>query len=150
VTRRLTETELRAWQALLHAHHDVTSRLDAELRRDHELSLGAYDVLLRLARADGGSLAMTELAKRVMVSPSTLTRKVDGLTARGLIERMRGRPDARVVLVGLTAEGRRLVRRAATTHLRGIREHFAARLTDEQLRAVASSLEVIAGTHEDH
>ncbi len=71
VQARLSETELRAWQALLHAHHDVTRRLDAELREEHGLSLGAYDVLLRLARAPGRALHMTELAKRVMLSPRT-------------------------------------------------------------------------------
>src|SRR5205823_5102817 len=36
----LTETELRAWQALLHAHHHVTRKLDAELRQEHGLSFG--------------------------------------------------------------------------------------------------------------
>ena len=130
----LTETELRAWQALLHAHHHVTRRLDADLRQEHGLSFGDYDVLLRLARATEGCMRMTELADRVMLSPSGLTRVVDRLVKDGLVRRDRFEGDARVMLVGLTDDGRRLLRRAARTHLRGIREHFTGRLGEPQLR----------------
>jgi hypothetical protein len=62
MSNELTDTELRAWQALLHAHHAVTSRLDAELRGAYGLSLADYDVLLRLANAGSPGLRMTELA----------------------------------------------------------------------------------------
>jgi DNA-binding MarR family transcriptional regulator len=146
----LTETELRAWQALLHAHHHVTRKLDAELRQEHGLSFGDYDVLLRLARASEGCLRMTELADRVLLSPSGLTRVVDRLVKDGVVRRDRFEGDARVMLVGLTDDGRRLLRRAARTHLRGIREHFTGRLTEPQLRNVASGLETVTGPHESH
>jgi DNA-binding MarR family transcriptional regulator len=147
---KLSATELRAWQALLHAHHDITRRLDAELRTEHELSFGAYDVLLRLARAPDRSLRMTELAERVMLSPSGLTRLVDQLSDEGLVRRERVPQDARGVMAQLTDRGRQVLRRAAKTHLRGIREHFTGRLSEGQLRALASALEVIAGSHEPH
>jgi DNA-binding MarR family transcriptional regulator len=150
VETRLTETELRAWQALLHAHHDVTERLDAELRGDHGLSFGAYDVLLRLARAPGRSLRMSELARRVWMSPSGLTRMVDRLEGQGLVERDRTEEDARVMLARLTERGREALRRAARTHLRGIRAHFTGLLSEAQLRNVASALEVVTGPHEPH
>jgi DNA-binding MarR family transcriptional regulator len=150
MSNELTDTELRAWQALLHAHHAVTSRLDAELRGAYGLSLADYDVLLRLANAGSPGLRMTELAERVMTSPSTLTRRVDGLVRDGLIERTRFERDSRVTLARLTPRGRGLVRRAAVVHLRGIREHFAGRLTDDQMRAVATALEVITGPHQPH
>src|SRR6266508_3886459 len=90
--------EMRAWQALLHAHHDVTRALDAELRDEHGLSMGTYDVLLRLARAPARTLRMTDLAARVMLSPSGLTRVVDQLVEAGLVERDRFEGDARVML----------------------------------------------------
>jgi DNA-binding MarR family transcriptional regulator len=147
---RLSETELRAWQSLLHAHHDVTRKLDTELRDEHGLTFGTYDVLLRLARAPDGRLRMTELAERVLMSPSGLTRMVDGLVRDGLVERGRSEKDARVMLVRLSPRGRELIRRAAKTHLRGIREHFTGRLTETQLRNVASALETITGPHKPH
>ena len=147
---RLTDLELEAWQALLHSHDQVTRRLDAELRREHGLSLSEYDVLLRLAQAPELRLRMTRLARRVLFSPSGLTRAVDRLVGAGLIERQRDPADARVVVARLTDHGRERLRSAAQTHVRGIRRHFTARLSESQLREVASALQVIAGPQEPH
>jgi DNA-binding MarR family transcriptional regulator len=147
---RLSDAELRAWQALLHAHQDVTAALDAELRSEHGLSMATYDVLVRLARAPDRSLNMSDLAARVMLSPSGLTRAVDRLVDQGLVTRTRSRDDGRVMLVTLADKGHRLVREAARSHLRGIREHFTGRLSATQLRDLASALEVVAGPHEPH
>ncbi|MDQ3690260.1 MAG: MarR family transcriptional regulator [Chloroflexota bacterium] len=147
---RLSNVELAAWQALLHAHEKVTKQLDAELRDGHDISLGDYDVLVRLARAPGRRLKMTELAQRAMLSPSSLTRVVDRLVERALVARDRSTADNRVVHASLTDVGRARVRAAARTHLRGIREHFTGQLTDKQLRRVADALQVITGPHEPH
>jgi DNA-binding MarR family transcriptional regulator len=147
---RLSEAELRAWQAFLHAHHDITRRLDAELRQEHGLSLEAYDVLLRLARADGQVLTMSELSKRVLARPSTLTHRVDRLVELGLVTRKRLVQDSRVVVASLTPAGLARVRRAARTHVRGIHEHFTGRLSETQLESVAETLEVIVGAHQPH
>lgn len=141
---------MRAWQALLHAHHQVVRTLDSELRHEHDLAFPEYDVLLRLARAPDRVLRMSELAQRVMLSPSGLTRLVDHLVAKGLVWRQTDPDDGRVALASLTEEGLRLVRRAARTHLRGIREHFTGRLSEAQLRGVASGLETVAGAHIPH
>jgi len=146
----LGDVELRAWQAFLHAHQRVIRRLDAELRAEHQLSMAEYDVLLRLARAKEPRLRMTELARRVMMSPSGLTRVVDRLVQRGLVHRERTDGDARVMLAHLTDDGRDALRRAAKTHVRGIREHFTDQLSRSQLRDVAVALERLAGPHEPH
>lgn len=141
---------MRAWQALLHAHHQVIRTLDRELRDEHGLPLAAYDVLLRLARAPGRALRMTDLAEKVMLSPSGLTRLVDRLVAKGLVQRRTDPEDARVALACLKETGLRQLKKAARTHLRGIREHFTGRLSEMQLRNVASGLETIAGPHLPH
>ncbi|HZI75978.1 MAG TPA: MarR family transcriptional regulator, partial [Gemmatimonadales bacterium] len=136
MTDKLTDAEMDAWQALLHAHHQITRTLDAELREEHDLTLGEYDVLLRLVRAPDRTLRMTEIAQRILISPSGLTRVVDGLEEKGWVQRRRDSDDARVVRARLTDAGREKVRKAARTHLRGIREHFTGRLSNAQLRAV--------------
>jgi DNA-binding MarR family transcriptional regulator len=147
---RLTDVEVRAWQALLHAHHDVVQALDRELRERHSLTFAEYDVLLRLGRAPERALRMSDLAERVLLSPSGITRLVDRLTAKALVERKPDPSDARVALASLTIEGSRSLRRAARTHLRGIREHFTSRMTETQLRGVAAGLEEVAGPHVPH
>lgn len=147
---RLRDDEMRAWQALLHSYHEVIRTLDRELRDEHDLTLASYDVLVRLARAPERSLRMTELARRVLITPSGVTRMIDGLVDRGMVRRKPAPDDGRVALASLTAAGLRTVRAAARTHLRGIQEHFTGKLSRTQLRAVASALEFIAGPHEPH
>src|SRR5688500_14803163 len=95
---RLDELELRAWQSLLHAHHDVVGRLDTELRGRHGITFSEYDVLLRLARAPERALTMGELAARTMLSPSGTTRLVDRLEASDLLVRLPAPGDGRVAL----------------------------------------------------
>lgn len=147
---RLTDLELEAWQAFLHAHEKVTKVLDAQLRDHHDIGLGDYDVLIRLARAPEDGLTMSQLAQRAMLSPSSLTRVVDRLVERGLVARDRSPADNRVVRGSLTETGRTRVRAAALTHLRGIREEFTSQLSVEQLGQVAAALQAIAGPHEPH
>lgn len=93
---------------------------------------------------------MTQLAERVLIPPSTLTRRVDRLVEQGLIERSRLPGDARVVVVRLTQGGLALLRRAARTHLQGIHDHFTGKLDHKQLADVAAGLEVVVGPHEEH
>jgi DNA-binding MarR family transcriptional regulator len=136
VTQRLRDDEMRAWQALLHAHSVITGRLDAELRAEHGISLDAYDVLLRRARAPDRSLLMSQLAERGLEPPSPLARRVDRLVEDGLLERTRIPDDSRAMVARLTDTGLALLRRAARTHVRGIQTHFTGRLSDDQLLAV--------------
>lgn len=139
-----------AWQALLHTYHQVIRTLDRELRQEHDLPLAAYDVLLRLARAPNRALRMTDLADKVLLSPSGMTRLVDRLAAKGLVQRRTDPQDGRVALASLTEAGLRQLRRAARTHLRGIREHFTGRLSETQLRSITTGLETITGPHVPH
>ena len=147
---RLSETELRAWQAFLHTHHEVVRRLDADLQEAHGITFGEYDVLLRLARAPGHALRMGDLAERVLLSASGITRLVERMITKGLVEREVDPSDRRAALATLTDAGLQLVRLAARTHVRGIRQRFSGRLSDLQLRAVASALEAIVGPHIPH
>jgi DNA-binding PadR family transcriptional regulator len=85
-----------------------------------------------------------------IIPPSTLTRRVDRLVGQGLIERARQPNDSRVVVVRLTKAGLALLRRAARTHLGGIRAHLTGQLSEDQLTDVAVGLEVVAGPHREH
>jgi DNA-binding MarR family transcriptional regulator len=142
---RPSSSVLAAWRALLVGHAALVDRLDAELRAAHDLPLDWYDVLFQLHEA-GGSRSMGELAEAVLIGPSNCTRLVDRLVVAGLVERRRGSADSRMVEAVLTTSGRRLQRRAAVTHLRGVQTHlgafvddaFADRITEALGRASAS------------
>jgi DNA-binding MarR family transcriptional regulator len=130
---RLTVRELGAWRAFLRAQSHIQRKLEAELVAEHDLPLASYDVLLQLAEAEGRRLRMTELADRVLLSRSGLTRLVDRLERDGLVERVACSNDARGTNAVLTDVGLDRLRGAAPTHLRGIAEHVTSRLTDDEL-----------------
>jgi len=83
---------------------------------------------------------MTDLAERVLLSRSGLTRLVDRLSAEGLVSREACPDDARGTFTVLTEAGLARLREAAPTHLRGIEEHVTSRLTPAELDALGRLL----------
>jgi DNA-binding MarR family transcriptional regulator len=144
-SRGLTPVELDAWRAFLRAHARVTHVLDAELSAECDLPLGSYEVLLRLNDAPDRRLRMTDLADRVLLSRSGLTRLVDRLAREGMIRREACPGDARSTHAVLTDEGLAKLRSAAPVHLRGVREHLTGVLTEDELRTLGDLLGRIAG-----
>jgi DNA-binding MarR family transcriptional regulator len=128
-----TPAEMSSWRSFLRAHATITKTLEAELEVEQQLSLAAYDVLVQLSEAPGHRLRMTELADAVLLSRSGVTRLVDRLEKVGLVERSRVVDDGRGVAAELTEQGLNRLRTAATTHLRGIRRHFAEHLDESDL-----------------
>ncbi|MCW2600500.1 MAG: transcriptional regulator, MarR family [Frankiales bacterium] len=139
----LSEVELGAWRSFLRAHAQITRALEVELVAEHDLPLPSYDVLLQLAESPGRRLRMTELADRVLLSRSGLTRLVDRLEREGLVTRAACPNDARGTHAVLTDAGLDRLRSAAPTHLRGVAEHVTGRLTAgeiDQLRGLMQKL----------
>jgi DNA-binding MarR family transcriptional regulator len=138
--RWLTEPEMLAWRALLQTTTGLLGMLDNELQAEHGLSFGDYEVLVHLSEAPGRAIRMSELAARLRLSPSGITRRIDGLVKSGLVERSPCPNDRRGSNAVLTALGLKTLRTAAPTHVRGVRAHFVDRLTGAQLEALTSAL----------
>jgi DNA-binding MarR family transcriptional regulator len=135
--QHLEGNELIAWRGFLRAHSALTRALDADLSRCHGLPLTSFEVLLYLAQAPDGRLRMAELAERVLLSRSGLTRLVDRLEEAGLLERVPCTEDARGAFAAITPRGRELFEEARETHLLGVRERFLSRFSAEELRMLA-------------
>jgi DNA-binding MarR family transcriptional regulator len=145
-TRRreqLDELEFRAWRAFMYAHATVVPTLDRELASAHGLSFNQFEVLAWLARAGRRGLRMSDLASRVVLSPSGVTRAVDQLEGRGLVERCVFEGDKRGSLATLTAEGRALLRKATNDHVLSLRKHFLKHVSRSELKHLATALEAI-------
>jgi DNA-binding MarR family transcriptional regulator len=130
---------LQAWNALLRAHATLLRQLETDLESKAGLTLADYDVLAQLAGA-GGSLRMTELADRALISRSGMTRRVARLVREGLVRRAHADADARGVLVLLTDSGLDRLTVAAPVHLRGVSDLFVANLDDQALAVLGSAL----------
>ena len=140
----LKPAELRAWRAFLDAQARLLRRLEAELVAGEGMTLAEYDVLVQLGLAPERRLRMNELSEQVRLSPSGITRLVDRLVRAGLVKRGPCASDRRVTWAILTVAGHARLRRASPLHLRGVREHFAGRLTPTQLEELACALEPLA------
>jgi DNA-binding MarR family transcriptional regulator len=127
--------ELHAWRSFLRAHAAVVRRLEADLLASHGLALGVYDVLVQLVEAPGRRLRMTELAGKVLLSRSGLTRLVDRMVRDGYVCRESDPADARGVLAVMTDAGYERLRSASPTHLDGISRYVVDRLAPDDLLA---------------
>src|SRR6266496_6522548 len=141
--RRLDWVQFRAWRSFLYAYSEVVPTLDRELVSAQGLSLNQFEVLTWLRRAGKRGLRMSDLASRVVLSPSGVTRAVDQLERRGLVERCVFQGDKRGYLATLTAEGRALLRKATAVHVRGLREHFLDHMSRPDLEHLAAALEAV-------
>jgi DNA-binding MarR family transcriptional regulator len=133
--------ELTAWVGLLRAHASTTRRFNAELVAEHGLTLNDYEVLLHLSRADGQRLRRVDLAERILLTPSGITRLLEGLERAGYVERAACESDARVTYAQLTDAGEGKLHEAAETHVAGIRDFFRGRFSKDELQALGGLLE---------
>jgi DNA-binding MarR family transcriptional regulator len=128
-TDSLTPQELAAWRGMLEVHAQITQALDGQMRAEHGLSVSAYEVLMFLAGAPGHRLRMSEIAARVLLSRSGLTRLVDRLVGLGYVTRCAAESDGRGAYAELTDAGLRTFEAARRTHREGVRRFFLDRLT---------------------
>jgi DNA-binding MarR family transcriptional regulator len=135
---RLSADEIDAWFGVLNAQAGLVRAVDAELFAAHRLSGSSHEVLYRLANAEEGHLSIGELGSAVMISPSRVSRVVDGMSGLGLVERVACDTDARVSHVVITAAGRAALPDIERTFQAAVREHFLDRLTPTQVRQLAA------------
>jgi len=97
-------------------HRSVLQRLDAELRRNHDLAVTEFDVLITLFNAPDHRLGMSALADRVLLSPAGTTHLVTRLERDGMVRREIDPADRRKWFTVLTEEGDLALRAARRTH----------------------------------
>jgi DNA-binding MarR family transcriptional regulator len=129
----LSDAEFRAWHGSLQFTNVTTRALDEALSKAHGISVKEFDVLITLFNAPDGRLRMTELADRVVLSPSGVTHLVTRLERDGLVQRIVDKGDRRSFFTALTPAGRQRLRDSRPTHNDVIREHLTRRLTPNQL-----------------
>lgn len=141
--RWLNDQEMRTWLAFLQASHLVERRVEQQLRDRAGMSHPQYEILVRLANAEDGSMRMSELADGVVASKSGLTYQVAQLEKAGLVRRFRCPTDDRGVNAVITDAGRERLHEIAPDHVAVVRSALVDLLDDDQQRAVADSLSAV-------
>ncbi len=121
-----------AWEALFRAQVSVMRYLNSEFPTG-ELSLNEYDVLFNLSRQPDRRIRIKGLTEQLLVTQPSISRMVDRLAARGLVEKTDDPSDARGVVVHLTDLGFNSFRRVAQGHMRSIYNRVGTNLTDDEL-----------------
>jgi DNA-binding MarR family transcriptional regulator len=153
VLSRQAAPALDAWARLLRGHAAITRALSAELEAEHCLTINDYEALFLLSRAEEGRLRRVDLAERLLLTASGVTRLLDGLERAGLVERGFCASDRRVTYAVLTAAGRARLEEASASHLAGVRAFLEERFSGDELDQLAELLgrlpEAAGATGED-
>jgi DNA-binding MarR family transcriptional regulator len=139
----LTDAEFRAWHGALQFTNRAMRALDAALSEAHDISITEFDVLITLFNAPEDRLRMTELAERVVLTPSGLTHLVTRLERKGFLRRVVDPDDRRSFFAELTRAGQRRLRDSRATHNEVIRTRLTRRLTAKQLATLGSLFDAI-------
>lgn len=141
---RLPAAAAQAWIGLLESHKRLTRALEAELLAAHGLSLSGLELLGRLAASSDRTLGLSALAEQAGLSLSRVSRLVDGLARRGLVQRQVKAGDGRARQAGLTPAGFELLRVARLTHYEGVQRRFFDRLAPGEIESFAAVLAHLA------
>jgi DNA-binding MarR family transcriptional regulator len=125
---------------LLRAHAAATRLLNAELQAENGLSINDYEALYLLSRAEGRRLKRVELARRLLLTPSGVTRLLEGLEADGLVERTVCPSDLRVAYAELTDAGAAKLEAASCGHVGSIRELFEEHFAEDEIDELSELL----------
>lgn len=139
------EAAVRAYTRLLRAHAATARCLSAGLLERHGLSLNDYEALHALEENQTGFMKRVELARSVGLTPSGITRLLEGLEAGDLVERASCPSDLRVTYARLTSRGAGVLAEARRDHEERIGALFQDALSDDEIEAFGELLARLPG-----
>jgi DNA-binding MarR family transcriptional regulator len=140
-----TSPAIDAFVRLVRGSVAVTRELSAQLSADHGLTINDYEALLQLARAPDSRMRRVDLANSLLLTPSGVTRLLEGLEREGWVGREECATDRRVTYAVLTKAGRDKLREASKSHTSQIRELMEAPYDDSELARLADLLDRLPG-----
>ncbi len=119
--------------------------LETEALTPRGLTINDFEALLHLSKADEGCLRRIDLAERLMLTPSGVTRLLDGLEAAGLTENRPCDHDARVTWAQLTPAGAETLECVGVNHAERLRSLFRETLTEDEVAQLSELLGRLPG-----
>ncbi|MEO8263382.1 MAG: MarR family transcriptional regulator [Pseudolysinimonas sp.] len=122
-----------AWESLYRAQVTVFRQLRDDFPTG-DVTLTEYDVLFNLYRQPERRARIRDLTPQLLLSQPSVSRLIERLAGRGLVERLGDPSDARGTLVALTAQGVEVFRRVGAEHSAWIAERMSVLEPDELKR----------------
>lgn len=139
----LSPDELHLWQSLGRLVHSLPRVLEDDMSRTG-VTMTEFAALLLLSEAPDHRMRMSALADAAGLTPSRITRVVDGLAKHGLLRKERHGQDGRGNEAILTEAGLRTMREAQPAHLASARTRVLDQIPPDQISALAQALAAIA------
>lgn len=140
---------MSAWRSFIETVFDLSNALERDLA-DRDTTLGDYQVLVYLSEAPDHAVRMSTLAEMLQLSPSGLTRRLDGLVAGGQVERQPCPNDGRANNAVLTATGAQLLEDVAPHHVASVRRRVFDHLDDSQVAALEAIFTALRAGLDQH
>jgi DNA-binding MarR family transcriptional regulator len=144
----MSEPEQEAWLGLVETYESLVRALDAQLLAEHGVSLSAFEALLQIAHTDGGTIGVSDLANRIRLSQSRVSRLVAELENKGLVERRRSTTDARSTHAVISEAGWTRLRQAAPTYLQSVRTNFLDGLAAKDIENLRRVWKKVGALHQ--
>lgn len=129
-------------------------RIDARLRRRHDLPLASFEALHMISRASADGLRIGDLATRLRVTVGGTSKLVDRIESVGLLRRVADPADRRASRIVLTPAGRRTLTAATKTYATELAATVDPVLTGDEQRhlhgLVTRLLDAAASGYRDH
>jgi DNA-binding MarR family transcriptional regulator len=126
------ERWMPAWLSFVRTHSRLWDRVEAQMRKDHGLTMARYDVLAQLVNA-GGRLGLSDLASSILLSQSGVSKLLDRMERANLVRRDPDPRDARAAFAAVTPRGRSMVMEARQGHHDLLQQVFGDSLDDRDL-----------------
>lgn len=137
--------ELTAFARLMRAQTVLKRELEAEVLTPRGLTFNDFEALLHLSKAFENRLRRVDLVELLMLTPSGVTRLLDGLQEAGLVENVQCTDDARVTWARLTQEGLETVECVGASHTQRMRELFRGALGEDEVAQLSDLLGRLPG-----
>jgi DNA-binding MarR family transcriptional regulator len=137
--------ELTAFARLMRAHTVLRRELEAEVLSPRGLTINDFEALHHLAKADEYRLRRVDLVELLMLTPSGVTRLLDGLQEAGLVENVHCKDDARVTWARLTTDGIETVQCVGASHTKRLESLFGDALSEDEVAQLSELLGKLPG-----
>ncbi len=139
----LNSAEMKAWRGFVSTSSDLLNLIARDLE-PFGIDGGDYQLLAMLSEAPDQKLKMCDLAERLRLSRSGLTRRIDGVLKAKYVAQVRDNQDGRVIFAHLTKKGFEFIKKVAPHHLESVRSRMIDLLSPSEIRAFGSGFEKIA------
>ena len=137
--------EIAAFARLMRAHTVLRRELESEVLSPRGLTINDFEALHHLANADENRLRRVDLVELLMLTPSGVTRLLDGLQEAGLVESVQCDDDARVTWARLTTDGIETVECVGATHTKRLQSLFRDSMSEDEVAQLSELLDKLPG-----